>query len=88
MGVVRPLGASLVRVPRDSNRMSHPLAGAINHGGLTSQIGSNFPSALEQHGQEEGRSFTLSFIIVGKNIIIEFLIYSVWVLINRENFRY
>ena len=68
MGVVRPLGASLVRVPRDSNRMSHPLAGAINHGGLTSQIGPNFPSALEQHGQEEGRSFTLSFIIVGTNI--------------------
>ena len=72
MGVVKPLGVSLVRVQRDSNRMSHPLAGAINHGSLTSQIGSNFPSALEQHGQEEGRSFTLSFIIIGKVVIMNY----------------
>jgi len=77
MGVVRPLGASLVRLPRDSNRMSHPLAGAINHGGLTSKIGPNFPSALEQHGQEEGRSFTLSFIIVAL-VAILLTCFSCW----------
>ena len=35
MGVIRPEEGHLLhhRVPRDSNRMSHPLAGAQNHGG-------------------------------------------------------
>ena len=76
MGVVRPLGASLVRVPRDSNRMSHPLAGAHNHGGKLSDL-SGYPSALEQHGMtEEGSGFALSFVIVGKSHLNQTNIYK------------
>lgn len=77
MGVVRPLGASLVRVPRDSNRMSHPLAGAHNHGGKLSDL-SGYPSALEQHGMtEEGSGFALSFVIVAL-VAILLTCFSCW----------
>ena len=72
MGVVGPLGSSLIRVKRDGNRMSHPLASAHNQGGKTSYLhqGLDYPSALEQHGTKESQGstsgFTISFLIVGK----------------------
>ena len=69
MGVTRPLWGH-VRVPRDSTRMSHPLAGAHNHGGGTGGV-TNYLSgrgyvAMGQHSDNrEATNYTLSFIGVG-----------------------
>ena len=71
MGVSRPPEGHL-RVPRSSTRMSHPLAGAHNHGGggnLGPYLrGQDFlPSPMGSHAAQEKSTYTFSFMLIGKN---------------------